>query len=246
MRNLANARYDPDDSPPFAATVAIAAFTIRNGALHLALVRRREEPFRGLWALPGGLVRPDEDLDQAAVRELQAETGLRRGDQWHVEQLASYSEPRRDERVRVVTVAYVAACPDAPRPRRAGDPVQATFLRLEDIGSLAFDHGRILGDALQRIIAKMEYTALAARFLEPGFTVTQLRQVYETVWGVRLDEGNFQRGFRGNACFKQVGDTRRERGRPASTWAVASATGGGQVPLLDRPLAKRDARRGTA
>ena len=192
---------------------------------------------------PGGFVRMDEDLDQAAVRELREETGLRRGDSWHVEQLGSYGAPGRDPRMRVVTVAYLAVCPDAPRPRRGGDDGQATFLPVGDVGSLAFDHGRIVRDALERVRAKLEYTALAARFLRPEFTVTELRQVYETVWGVRLDEGNFQRAFRGNTCFRRVGDARHARGRPASQWSVVGGGRGRQLPPLDRPVARRDVGR---
>ena len=243
MTDSASVDYDPGDFPPFAVTVDIAVFTIRNDVLHLALVRRGEEPFRGQWALPGGFVRMDEDLDQAAVRELREETGLRRGDSWHVEQLGSYGAPGRDPRMRVVTVAYLAVCPDAPRPRRGGDDGQATFLPVGDVGSPAFDHGRIVRDALERVRAKLEYTALAARFLRPEFTVTELRQVYETVWGVRLDEGNFQRAFRGNTCFRRVGDARHARGRPASQWSVVGGGRGRQLPPLDRPVARRDVGR---
>ena len=154
------------------------------------MVRRGEERFRGLWALPGGFVRTDEDLDQAAVRELREETALRRGDSWHVEQLGSYGAPGLNPRMRVVTVAYVAVCPDLPTPRGGGDAAQAQFRPMEDVApqTLAFDHGRIVEDALERIRFKLEYTTLAARFLEPAFTVTELRHVYETVWGMRLDE----------------------------------------------------------
>ena len=246
MDDLAHDRYEPGDYPPFAVTVDIAVFTIRNDVLHLALVRRGEEPFRGQWALPGGFVRTDEDLDQAAVRELREETALRRGDSWHVEQLGSYGAPGRDPRMRVVTVAYVAVCPDAPRPRRGGDAAQATFRPIADVGALAFDHGRIVGDALERVGSKLEYTALAAKFLKPVFTVTELRQVYETVWGFRLNEGNFQRGFRGNTCFRPAADARGGRGRPASQWSVVGAGRGRQLALLDRPLARRNAGQGRA
>ena len=243
MCDPATDRCEPGDCPPFAVTVVIAVFTIRHGVLHLALVRRCEEPFHGLCALPGGFVRMDEDLDQAAVRELREGPDLRRGDHWHVEQLGSYGEPGRDPRGRVVTVAYVAVFSDPPCPTRVVDAAQPTFQPLEDVGELAFDHGRILGDALARIRSKMEYTTLGVHFLKPVFTVTELREVYETVWGVRLDAGNFQRAFRGNACFSEAGDTRGARGRPASLWSVVGPRGGLQLALLDRPLARRNAVR---
>ena len=230
----------PGDYPPLAVTVDVAAFTIHDGAVHVALVRRAAAPSRGSWTLPGGFLRLDEDLEAAATRELQLGTGLRGAD-WHVEQLGSYRAPGRDARGHVVTVAYLAVCAEMPRPRRGGD-AGAAFRPLDDVGSLAFDHGAILGDALERIRSKMEYTTLGVRFLKPAFTVTELRGVYETVWGLRLDEGNFQRSFRGNTCFRRVGGAQGPRGRPASLWSEVGTSRRGQVRLLDRPLARRNAK----
>ena len=119
--------YDPRAYPPVAVTVDVAVFTIRDDALQVLLIQRGGEPYLGAWALPGGFVRPDEDLDEAAARELGEETGLR-ADGWHLEQLGSYGAPERDPRMRVVTVAYWAICSELPalrggrrRPRRCPD-----------------------------------------------------------------------------------------------------------------------------
>ena len=105
--------YDAREFPPFAVTVDLVVLTIREGSLHVLLVERGEEPFRGRWALPGGFVRPGEDLTRAAHRELAEETGLAG---IHVEQLGSYGDPDRDPRMRVVSVAHLALAPDLPTP----------------------------------------------------------------------------------------------------------------------------------
>ena len=197
--------YDPGDYPPFAVTVDVAVFTIRDDALHVLLIERGGEPFLGARALPGGFVRPDEDLDQAAARELAEETGLTAGS-WHLEQLAAYGAPDRDPRMRVVTVAYWAICADLPALRGGGDAVAAALTPVEKIERgdvrLAFDHERIVRDAVERTRSRLEHTALAVKFCPPAFTIGQLRRVYEAVWRTRLDPGNFQRNVQASGAFE--------------------------------------------
>ena len=236
--------YDPHSYPPFAVTVDIAIFTIRDDALQVLLIERGGEPFLGARALPGGFVRPDENLEQAAARELAEETGLQAG-AWHLEQLASYGDPDRDPRMRVVTVAYWAICADLPALRAGGDAAAAALTPVAAIEHgdvrLAFDHERIVRDAVERTRSKLEYTALAARFCPPEFTIRQLRRVYEAVWNTRLDPGNFQRGVRESGAFAPRGAmasaTPSGRGRPAMLWSAAAPPRAGRVspPAAEAP-----------
>ena len=229
-----SADYDPGRYPPFAVTVDVAIFTIRDGALDVLLIERGGEPFLGALALPGGFVRPDEDLDQAAARELAEETGLSEGS-WHLEQLAGYGAPDRDPRMRVVTVAYWAICADLPAPRGGGDAAAAALTPVERVERgevrLAFDHERIVKDAVERVRSKLEYPALAAKFCAPEFTIAQLRRVCDVVAGRRLDldPGNFQRYVRRSDAFEQRTGTAsgRGRGRPARLWSVRNPSRGG-------------------
>ncbi|GAA3497025.1 hypothetical protein GCM10019016_041260 [Streptomyces prasinosporus] len=172
---------------PFAVTVDLAVFTIRAGALHVLLVERGQEPYAGRWALPGGFVRPDESAEGAARRELGEETGLTDVSGLHLEQLRTYSEPGRDPRMRVVSVAFAALLPDAPEACGGGDAARARWTPYDRARELAFDHDRIVADARERVGAKLEYTCLATAFCPPEFTLGELQQVYETVWGATLD-----------------------------------------------------------
>ena len=141
--------YEPRDYPPVAVTVDLVALTIRDEALCALVVRRGQAPYAGRWALPGGFVRPDEDLGEAAARELKEETAVP-ADRLHVEQLASYGAPQRDPRMRVITVAYLGLAPDMPIPAAGGDAAGARWAPVAELEAarLAFDHPRILADGV--------------------------------------------------------------------------------------------------
>ncbi|HET9654575.1 MAG TPA: NUDIX domain-containing protein [Kineosporiaceae bacterium] len=208
--------------------------TVRDDTLQALTVRRREAPFRDWPALPGGFVRPDETLDATARRKLGEETGLQAPG--HLEQLGSYGDPGRDPRMRVITVAYLALAPDLPAPQPGGDAGDAAWTPVSQLlgphARLAFDHGRILADGVDRARAKLEYTNLAAAFCPPEFTIAELRHVYDVVWGVTLDPRNFHRKATGSAGFLEPLDatTSRGGGRPAQLFRA------GPARLLSPPI----------
>ncbi|MET9224752.1 NUDIX domain-containing protein [Lentzea sp. NPDC003310] len=214
--------YSPSDFPPFAVTVDLVVLTVRADALCALLVRRGEAPFKGRWALPGGFVRVAEAVDAAAGRELAEETGV---SGLHLEQLGTYGEPKRDPRMRVVSVAYLALAPDLPVPVAGSDAAAASWVPVDEVGALAFDHARILGDGVERARAKLEYTPLGTEFCGAEFTVAELRRVYEIVWGVALDPRNFHRKVTGVAgLLTPTGEsTSRDGGRPAALFRRGAA-----------------------
>jgi len=220
--------YHPSVYPRFAVTADLVVLTVRGEQLRVLLVRRGSPPYQGRWALPGGFVRPDENLGQAAARELAEETGL--ADlPVHLEQLASYGDPERDPRMRVVTVAYLALGPDLPDPVAGTDAAAAEWIAVDEVLAgrrpLAFDHGRILADGVERARAKLEYTPLATAFCPQPFTVAELRRVYEIVWDVPLDPRNFHRKVTGADGFLEpTGETTtRNGGRPAQLYRRGNA-----------------------
>jgi 8-oxo-dGTP diphosphatase len=246
--------YDPSAFAPFAVTVDLVVLTVRRHALCALVVRRGEPPFQGRWALPGGFVRIDEDLAAAAARELAEETGLLAHDPSgpspangaHLEQLATYGDPQRDPRMRVVSVAHLVLAPDLPAPRPGGDAHSVRWTPVEELlgqeggygrdaeqaAPLAFDHARILADGVERARSKIEYSSLATAFCPQEFTVGELRRVYEAVWGVALDPRNFHRKVTGTPGFlvPTGGTTTRQGGRPAQLFRAGGAT------LLNPPM----------
>lgn len=227
--------YNPAAFPPFAVTVDIVVLTIADDRLQVVLIERGAPPFQGAKALPGGFVRIDEDLETAATRELIEETGLDYPPP-HLEQFGTYGEPDRDPRMRVVSVAYVAFLPEIPTPE-AGTDAAAAYLvavgdALADSSTLAFDHHLILSDAVEHARNSLERATTATAFLPPLFTIAELRRVYETVWGVSLDPGNFQKKVIDSDGFViPTGELRRgPRGRPAELYRA------GPAHAIDPPL----------
>lgn len=216
------------DYEPLGVAADLVILTVRDGSLQVLLIRRGIAPYRGRWALPGGFVRPKEDLEEAARRELAEETGLV-SERIHLEQVATYGEPGRDPRGRVVSVAYLALVPDLPTPVAGTDAASASWVAvaevLDDPRRLAFDHHRILTDAVERARAKLEYSPLAAAFCPDEFTISELRGIYEAVWGVLLDPRNFHRkATKTDGFVVPVGaTTTRDGGRPAQLFRRGTA-----------------------
>lgn len=221
----------------FAVAVDLVVLTIREDMLCALAVRRGVPPYRGRWALPGGFVHEDEDLPDAARRELVEETGLQ-DLPVHLEQLASYGAPGRDPRQRVVSVAYLALAAELPDPTAGTDAAEARWRSVSELFAgqrrLAFDHAEILADGLERARAKLEYSPLATAFCVEEFTVAELREVYEVVWGQRLDPRNFHRKVTGSPGFLvPTGKyTRRNGGRPAQLYRRGKAT------ILNPPISR--------
>ncbi|GAA1576508.1 NUDIX domain-containing protein [Kribbella karoonensis] len=213
------------DFVPLGLATDLVILTVRDGRLQVLLIRRGIPPYVGQWALPGGFVRPDEDLETTARRELAEETGLS-AERIHLEQIATYGAPDRDPRGRVVSVAYLALVPDLPVPVAGSDAASAGWIDVRDAGELAFDHGRILTDGVERARAKLEYSPLATAFCPPEFTISELRGVYEAVWGTPLDPRNFHRKVTKTPDFVAPAGatTTRDGGRPAQLFHRGTAT----------------------
>ncbi len=167
----------------------VVLFTIIRDALHVLLVRRKYAPFRNRWAIPGGFVEKNESLDEAALRELKEETGVKKV---YLEQLCTFGDPGRDPRGRTITVAYFALT----RPvdvRADSDAADAEWHPVDKLPKLAFDHDRILATAVQRLRAKLEYTTVGFQLLSRRFTMPELQNLYETILDRKLDKRNFRK-----------------------------------------------------
>jgi 8-oxo-dGTP diphosphatase len=177
--------------PRAALTVDCVIFGFDEGALKVLLIRRGLEPFKGRWALPGGFVRVDEELDEAARRELEEEAGVKNV---YLEQLYTFGSVKRDPRERVVSVAYYALVRQAGmQPRASTDADEALWFEWAKIPPLAFDHARIIDAAIQRLRGKLRYEPIGFELLPPKFTLSQLQHLYEAVLGVELDKRNFRK-----------------------------------------------------
>ena len=211
------------EHPPFAVAVDLVVLSVVDGALSALAIDRGEPPFMRWPALPGGFVRPEEDLAQAASRELAEETGV---DIRHLEQLGAYGDPERDPRMRVVSIAYLAFAPETPSPLAGTDAASVAWRSVDELLSadLAFDHARILGDGVERTRAKLEYTTLATAFVPAEFTIGELRGVYETIWGLELDPRNFHRKVLASDGFvvETPRMTARGGGRPARLYRAGT------------------------
>lgn len=226
------AGYDMSKYSPIAGTVDIAIFTIRNNQLCVLLIERGGHPEKGKWALPGGFVEITEDIDESAARELKEETNITI-EKGYLEQLKTYGNPHRDKRGYVISVAYVALAPNVEQPEAGDDAAKAHFFAVDEVLSgnfeLAFDHEEIIREGLERVRSKIEYAPIAHHFLQGDlFTMSELRRVYEIVWGAEIVPSNFRRKIQSvSGIVEPVGGKRTsdfDGGRPSDLYRAGEAT----------------------
>ncbi len=172
-------------------TVDNVIFTISESQLQVLLIKRDIDPFKGMWAIPWGFVLDSEDCEKAAYRELQEETNIKNV---YLEQLYTFSDPKRDPRWRVISIAYMALVSRENMTIKAwSDAAEAKFFPVKSLPKLAFDHKKVLEYAIQRLRRKMEYTNVAQYILSKKFTLSELQRVYEITLDQKIDVRNFRK-----------------------------------------------------
>lgn len=194
-------------------TVDCVVFGFGEGDLKVLLIRRALDPFRNRWALPGGFVRINETIDDAARRELTEETGLRN---IFLEQLFTFGDLQRDPRERVISVAHFALVKLADVLARADSEAgDAHWFPVASPPPLAFDHSRILSTAHTRLQGKVRYEPVGFELLPEKFTLSQLQHLYEAILGTQIDKRNFRKKVLGFDFLVPLKARTTGIGRPA-------------------------------
>lgn len=228
-------QYDASKYPRPSVTVDVVLFTVVDGALRVLLIQRKKHPFKDAWALPGGFVRPSENAEQAARRELAEEAGAK---DIFLEQLYTFSEPKRDPRTWVISVAHYALVTIDRLDIRAGDDASdARWFLVKDNkktkkvecvplegGSpveLAFDHQQILQTAIDRIRGKLDYVPIGFQLLPERFTLSELQTVHEAILNDKLDKRNFRAKVMRDGLVKATQEWKKGAHRPAQLFKYA-------------------------
>jgi len=214
-------------TPPV-ITTNVVVFTLRDGSLKVLLVRRGNAPFKSMWALPGGPLGAEENLDDSAMRTLDEGTGVTGV---YLEQLYTFGRPDRDPRRRTIAVSYFALVPSERLQLRAAlDAEGVGWFSLEERPSLAFDHDEMVEVARQRLSAKLAYSTIALQFMPERFTLSELQEVYEIILDEKLDKRNFRKRI---LAFDQIDETvevrRNGSHRPARLYRARNP---GEVQII--------------
>ncbi len=191
--------------PHPAVTTDCVIFGFDGTRLQVLLVQRGIEPYKGRWAFPGGFLKMDESCEQGALRELQEETGLTGA---YIEQFHAFSDPNRDPRERVITVAYYALV-KIQQVRGGDDAARADWFALDEVPPLAFDHDMILREALKRLRERIHFEPVGFELLPEKFTMKQLQNLYEAILDVRFDRRNFTKKMLHFNILTQLDETTR-------------------------------------
>lgn len=175
--------------PHPSVTTDCVIFGFDGTKLQVLLIERGLEPYKGRWAFPGGFVKMDESCEEGALRELKEETGL---DAAYIEQFHTFSDPQRDPRERVITVAYYALV-RIQEVIGGDDAARAQWFPLDEVPQLAFDHDRILREALKRLRERIHFEPIGFELLPEKFTMRELQNLYEAILEVHFDRANFSK-----------------------------------------------------
>jgi len=205
--------------PHPAVTTDIVVFTVQENALKVLLIQRKYDPFKDRWALPGGFVNIDEDLEAGAARELEEETGLK---EIYLEQLCTFGAPDRDPRERVISVAYFALVPSDKLVLNAGsDASDAAWFDIGALKRLAFDHKEIIKTARVRLTAKLEYSTIGLMFMPNEFTLSEVQTLYEIIGGQMRDKRNFRKWLLSLDAIEETGQKQAQGAhRPAMIYRL--------------------------
>ena len=173
--------------PHPAVTTDCVIFGFNGERLQVLLIERGIEPYKGRWAFPGGFLKMDETAEEGALRELKEETGLENA---YIQQLHTFSDPNRDTRERVITIAYYALV-RIQEVKGGDDAASARWFPLDEIPPLAFDHDYILRMATQRLREQIHFQPIGFELLPEKFTIKELQSLYEAILEINFDRRNF-------------------------------------------------------
>ena len=204
-------------------TVDIIIFTIKGREIKVLLVKRSLEPFKDMWAIPGGFIHINESLEEATKRELEEETGVK---DVYLEQLYSFGDPERDPRGRVITVSYFALInSEKIKLKATTDVSEASWFSIKTLPKLAFDHKKILDYAIKRLRWKFEYTTVSFSLLPKKFTLSQLQEIYETVFDKEFDKRNFRKKILSLDLLKEEEVNKNVSYRPPHLYSLKKRIG---------------------
>ncbi|WP_206244608.1 NUDIX hydrolase [Novosphingobium terrae] len=212
--------YDPSAYPPVAVTVDLVLMSVVDGQLAVLLQRRSADPFAGKQALPGSFVRPEEGLDDAARRVLADKGGFADETDVWLEQLYSFGDPRRDPRMRIVSVAYFALLSPQRMAQALATRDDLALVPLTDLEApLAFDHAAIIALTHERLKGKLDYIPLAFSLLPALFTLRDLQAVHEAILGTHLNKPAFRRRLLDTGWIEPTGEREADTAfRPAELY----------------------------
>ncbi len=205
--------------PKPAVTVDLVVFTVVNDDLKVLLIKRGKEPYFQYWALPGGFIKIDESLEEAALRKLIEDTGIK---EVYLEQLYTFGSPKRDPRGRVISVTYFALVDSTKIKLMLTGSQKVENIQwnsVNDLPKLAFDHKEMIDYALIRLRNKLEYTAVGFELLPELFTLTDLQKLYETILDEEIDKRNFRKKISSMGILESTIHYKKGAHRPAALYS---------------------------